>query len=424
MVAFETPRRAIPFRFAFCLVITYAVAIAAVRQGGAQDAADLPGLVRLVLPTELPAVVGIESNIYFDNVMLAVNPANYAVDITCAKGKQQAQRWTLTPKAEDVGQHPLSIVIRDQENRIVARGSTTLRIVAADTHADRPLSVLMIGDSLTNASIYPQHFVELCKNPGNPRVTLIGSHGPGAKVVGGQGAAGNAAEGIAAEVRHEGYGGWTALRFATHFSAKKNDGDPRQRNSPFLYLGEDGKPKLDFARYCEVWSQGAVPNLVTVFLGPNDIFPLDDENLEAGIDTMIGHYDALLAMVRQAGPDIHFAAMLPVPPAATQDAFGANYASGQTRWQYKRNQHRLVERMIAHYGNRESEKVYVIPTHLNLDCALNYPAVTEVANSRSESQVTRLNNGVHPAASGYRQIADTLYAWIKANPFTTQAANR
>lgn len=420
MVAFETPRTTIQFRFAFCLLITYAVAIVEVRQGGAQDAPELPGPVRLVLPKELPAVVGIESNLYFDNVMLAVNPANYAVDVTCAKGRQQAQRWTLTPKAEDIGDHPLSIVIRDQENAIVARGATTLRIVAADTHADRPLSVLMIGDSLTNASVYPQHLVELCKDPGNPRVTLIGSHGPGAKNAVG----GDAPQGIAAEVRHEGYGGWTALRFATHFSATKNDSDPRQRNSPFLFAGEDGKPKLDFARYCEAWNAGSVPDLVTVFLGPNDIFPLDDANLEAGIDTMIGHYDALLAMVRQAGPDIRFAAMLPVPPAATQDAFGANYASGQTRWQYKRNQHRLVERMIAHYGNRESEKVYVVPTHLNLDCSLNYPAVTEVANSRSESQVTRLNNGVHPAASGYRQIADTLYAWIKATSFTTHAENR
>src|SRR5436190_5863610 len=42
--------------------------------------ADLPGLVRLALPPAIDACVGIEANIYFDNVMLVLNVANYAVD--------------------------------------------------------------------------------------------------------------------------------------------------------------------------------------------------------------------------------------------------------------------------------------------------------------------------------------------------------
>jgi lysophospholipase L1-like esterase len=37
---------------------------------------------------------------------------------------------------------------------------------------------------------------------------------------------------------------------------------------------------------------------------------------------------------------------------------------------------------------------------------------TEPANARTEQQVTRLANGVHPSAEGYRQIADTIYAWL------------
>jgi hypothetical protein len=137
-----------------------------------------------------------------------------------------------------------------------------------------------------------------------------------------------------------------------------------------------------------------------------------------------GRRGDLLSMVRSAGPEVEFAVLLPVPPAATQDAFGANYGSGQTRWQYRRNQHRLLECLLERYAGRESEHVHVIPTHLNLDCVHNYPAVTEPANLRSSVQLRRLNNGVHPAAEGYQQIGDSLYAWLKARGKSQSAAPR
>ena len=65
-------------------------------------------------------------------------------------------------------------------------------------------------------------------------------------------------------------------------------------------------------------------------------------------------------------------AFLPVPPAANQDAFAANDASGQTRWQYRRNQHRLVERMLERYASHSPEpsaarRVHLVPTHVGLD---------------------------------------------------------
>src|SRR5258707_14387010 len=98
--------------------------------------------------------------------------------------------------------------------------------------------------------------------------------------------------------------------------------------------------------------------------------------------------------------------MLPVPPAATQDAFGANYAAGQTRWQYKRNQHRLVERMLERYASQKVPGVEVVPTNLNLDCGRNYPAESGLSSLHATEKISRQNNGVHPSASGYYQIGD------------------
>jgi hypothetical protein len=103
-----------------------------------------------------------------------------------------------------------------------------------------------------------------------------------------------------------------------------------------------------------------------------------------------------------------------VPPAATQDAFGANYGNGLKRWQYKRNQHRLVQRMMIKYANLEAENIYIVPTNVNIDCVRNYPQHVVKANARSEQMLMRQNNGVHPDKPGYQQIGDSLYCWIKS----------
>lgn len=51
-------------------------------------------------------------------------------------------------------------------------------------------------------------------------------------------------------------------------------------------------------------------------------------------------------MVRKVDAKTRIGLVPFVPPAGSQDAFGANYGCMQTRWQYKRNQHRVVERLI------------------------------------------------------------------------------
>lgn len=352
--------------------------------------------LRLVLPPVIWSAVGIEANLYFDNVVLALNPTNYAFDITCAKGQQQVERWSFTPSPGDVGDHPLILEVFNERNELLSRGTTVVRVVASPTKR-RALHLLAVGDSLTHASAYTGRLLELGKGDGAPAVQLVGSHGP---------------QGMPGENRHEGYGGWTARRFATHYTPTARQGDYRQRGSPFLYEMPDGSRKLDFTQYCRDVNGGAFPEFVTIFLGPNDIFSNRDDTIEAGIDDMLAHYDQLIAMIRTASPMTRIGVLLPVPPAATQDAFGANYASGQTRWQYLRNQHRLVERMLERYAQRENELIDLVPTHLNLDCARNYPQASVAPNAHAESPVVRLNNGVHPSAAGYRQIGDTVWCWL------------
>jgi hypothetical protein len=122
----------------------------------------------------------------------------------------------------------------------------------------------------------------------------------------------------------------------------------------------------------------------------------------------------MIAGIRAAAPDAKIAILPPVPPSASQDAFGANYHSNQTRWGYLKNQHLAVLRLMQTFGDRENEKIYLVPAYTNLDCAHNFPSTLKAANARNESKIERATNGVHPAPAGYLQIADSIFGWIKS----------
>jgi lysophospholipase L1-like esterase len=362
------------------------------------------GSIRLLLPPRIFAVPGIEMSVYFDNICLVVNRANYLFDVTCAKGTQQAERWTMLPTDADVGQYPWAVEVRDQENRIIARAESILHVVPQDAGAGVPVTFLTIGASETHAAVYPAHLLALCNAEGNPHLTLVGhtlcQKNP--------------------EVRIEGYGGWTAHRFMTHFKPEERPaGDVdwkvwNARGSPFLYSDGQGQFKADFAQYCREFNQGKAPDFVTITLGGNDTFRCTDETIDKTIDTMLTHFDGLIDMIRQVRKDTKIGAVLMYPPAAGQDAFGANYRCGMTYWQCKRNLHRAAERMIEHHGNREVESISLVPVKTNLDCQHNFPTVKAPWNAQTKAEGERLNNALHPAAEGYRQIGDTIYCWMKA----------
>lgn len=355
------------------------------------------GPVRLLLPPVIPAAPGVEANLYFENVVLALNPANYAFDVDCEKGLQLAERWTFTPGPEDAGSYPLTLTVRDAANQIVAEAASRVVVAPPDVGQGKAPSVLLVGDSLTHASIYSRTLLAHGARPETPDLRLVGSHAP---------------KPDQPENRHEGYGGWTAARFATHFTDAPRDAPYRDRSSPFVYRNAAGELGIDFARYCADHLEGQAPDIVTIFLGCNDTFGANDDTIEQTIDGMFAHMDALIAAIQGYAPDTRIGLIAPVPPAASQDAFGANYRNGQTRWQYRRNQHRVVERMAATYGAREDEGISLIPAYLNLDCARNYPGAMAAANARAEEEAFRQNDGVHPAASGYQQIGDSIFAWI------------
>lgn len=354
----------------------------------------------LQLPPCIYAVSGQETNIYFDNIVLAINPDNYVFDVTCAKGVNEARRWTFTPTNEDAGttfDWKLNVI---SDKGVVASGSTKVIVSRADAGAGRKVSVLIVGDSLTHAGVYPARIFALFKQPGNPALKMFGSNGPGYKPQ---------PDGVA----HEGWGGWRWSTFVTKGTAPNVPNPmPNQIASRFL-VKKDGKFVLDLTNYFKQYGDGNPPDFITFQLGVNDVFGATDDNLQGNIKEILGYAKKLVEAARRDAPDAFIGVGLTTPGAKSQDAFGKNYNCGQTRWQYKKNQHALNQAMLDAFKANKDPKLFIVATNINLDCENNFPVTKYSVNKGNKDTVMRQCNGVHPSAAGYNQIGDTFYAWMK-----------
>lgn len=344
--------------------------------------------LRLTLPPAWYGVPGVPMSLYYDNIVLTETPENYRFEVTCDIGKSEARRWTVMPVDKDVGQHTLGVVVKDAQGRELQRAKTVLHVVPRNAGANRNLRLLIVGDSLTAATIYPNEIGRLLSEPNNPKWTMLGTYKPASAKPG---------------VVHEGYGGWTWTSFLTRYDAKldhKLDEKGKRLSSPFLFPAADGKPALDIPRYFRENCAGQLPDVMTVLLGINDCFgasPDDTKAMDKHINGTLDTAEKFLKAFRTAAPRTIFAVGLTTPPNARESGFEANYKGKYHRWGWKRIQHRLVELMLKRFAGREREGIHLVPTELNLDPVDGYPD----------------NNGVHPNTTGYQQIGASFYCWLK-----------
>lgn len=352
----------------------------------ARPAPPVPtGGLRLTLPPTVYAVPGVPMNLHFANVVLAKPEATPAFAVECGVGQPLSNRWTLTATAAQVGKHPLSLRAGLSSGGVQERAQTVVQVIPADAGKSQDIALLIVGDSLTHASAYPNEIARLLAQPGNPKWRMLGTHRPAS---------------AATNVAHEGYGGWTWSRFNTLFNPERPQ--PGSTNSsPFVAAtGPQGKPQLDVAPFIAQRCGGRAPDFVTFLLGINDCFRLkadDPAGLDAGITQMLQQADLLLAAFRKAAPRAEFGVGLTTPGNIRDAAFVANYKQLYNRANWRAVQHRLVERQLAHFAGREAEGIFIVPTELNLDVVAGYPD----------------NNGVHPNVAGYQQIGASFYAWLK-----------
>lgn len=371
------------------LTILILVASASPAFAQQQNTASAPMSLELALPPAIYAVPDVPVGFYYANIVNTNNIYGLKFTVGCPIGKDDGKRWLLNATDQDVGKHPLSVIVKNSQGQLVAEAKTSLCVVPRDAGKQRQIRILIVGDSLTGkGGGYPSVMAQLLAKPGNPEWSMLGTR--------------NSPE--LPTIRTEGYPGWKWEDFLTRYEAKP-DPKNKKESSPFVFAGENGTPGLDVARYMHEQCNGQAPDIVTFLLGINDASRVYNGSeagqnrkiLDQGIDGILKNADALLNAVHAAMPKTALAICI-IPPANSRDAaFATNYQNSRTPSGWKLIQHRMVQRMIEHFKNREKENVFLVPTELFLDIEAGFPD----------------NNAVHPNTTGHEQIGAALYSWMK-----------
>lgn len=352
---------------------------------------------KLYLPETIYAVPGIEMNVYFQNIFLTINHKNFAFDVDCKKGRNDTKRWRFVPDHNDIGEYDWKVTVYNDEG-VVTSGSTKLIVVPENAGEGTNISVLLIGDSLTDMVGYPQHFHELMSRAGNPYFKMIGSHsGIGAPPV---------ADGVAIE----GYGGWSWGSFASERKPVISKNRPYRFNK--FVFEENGKWKLNFQKYFDKYNNGKAPDIVIINLGPNDCFNGTDETIAELTAKSHKYMKAFIEKFRCAAPKSIIGIGL-CGGGASQDGFGKSYGCVNTSWQFERNTdyyRRTTAKIIKEMNDKA---ISTIPVFINIDRENCFPVRDEPVCINSNAMIKRQSNGVHPAREGFNQMADTVYSWLK-----------
>ena len=79
------------------------------------------------------------------------------------------------------------------------------------------------------------------------------------------------------------------------------------------------------------------------------------------------------------------------------------------------NYKQLVDFLLTNYDTPEmrASRIYCIGFNYSIDRTNNFQKTTMKANARSAQIIETWGNGVHPDNTGYYQMGDALYAFIK-----------
>ncbi|MDF2802349.1 MAG: hypothetical protein K0S61_2252 [Anaerocolumna sp.] len=325
--------------------------------------------LKISLPAIIPAVVGNEVNIYFDNIISSTNLKNYQIFVQCPLGGQQEDRWRATPTS--TGSYAMTITIRKNSITIIATATTTI-VVKDKTTGTGNRNVIFMGESTTDQNTYTQEVLNLFGGD-SLDITLLGTRGT-------------------APNNHEGRSGWSTSNYI-------NSDSFNGMTNAFRIGGV-----FDFTGYITARGYTGLDRFI-ITMGINDA--------SQGISnaTTIANYNTIINSVKAYDPNIKIGICLVIPPSKSQDAFATD--NSQKNYYQKLKAYNLSQALIAEFDNRQAENIYIIPINTMLDTVNNMQTTQVAVNARNSTLVTRQSNSVHPATSGYNQMSDGAYFGLR-----------
>lgn len=394
-------------RFAGC-----ALAALAVSSGFAKPA--------FYLPERIYAAPGLELNVYFKEVFDSVVPQNYSYQAFCKKGKSQLERWCFTPAKEDAGKDYELVVNAWNDDGLVAAVTSKVLVAATPSDPGRKVTLALLGDSLTNCG-YQDQVLKDMREAGYTGYTPVGSRASAPD-----------------RVKHDGYGGYSFDTFLTWYKVSEEEvahiQDQAEREqlaalgmpvkiihdwqrdllrSPLVKF-EKGEKVVDIPRWLGKINDGKAPDIVLIELGVNSVFSYrgEPDALRARVRReVLPQAERLLSRLRQDMPEALY--LLCTQPVGTdQDGFAENYGSAWNEVQHRKIIFALNREYDAWVRGKNDPRLLLLPLGHAVDPVDGFIFRKQKASARSEREIGRAVNAVHPSAVGGRQMGDAIAAML------------
>lgn len=339
-------------------------------------------LPNIIFPRKAVAVIGHEFNMYYRNVVQCYNIDDYIISCSISPNPSSifnknntnmlSDCFRITPPEGSEGVYTLRLRLKDKVTGIiVADQTTTLHIIADTTVSGK--TVMFIGDSLTDAGIYP---AEIQHNLSNGGIVSLGTRSDTVMI-------GDAS----LTVNHEGRSGWASYDYTRSVTNYRTDVD-----NPFW---NEASGAFDFSYYMAQQGYDGV-DVVCINLGTNGVTS----------SATIPAIDEMIQSIHQYDSNIKIIVSL-ITQGATQTGFGINVGimSGS---QFDYDAITLVKQYIAKYDGVD-ENVDVSELYFCLDKLNDFDTRTEAVSARNPNTRTVQTNNVHPNKYGYLKFADVYY---------------
>lgn len=323
---------------------------------------------KVAIPDTLYAFVGEKITLYYLNLTYCNNLDDVKVTIDAdGKGVSYTDRWEYVPAKKE--KFDLVVTVSDVNGNVSEK--KTCAIDVKDQSEKERLNVLLIGDStINNGTISKTVFDKALAN--NYSLSLLGTRGNNYAL-------------------HEGRSGWTAKMFVEREEDKEGFKN-------FFYNSETNS--FDFAYYMDLNSYKKV-DCVVIQLGINDVFSCKtDEVLDYSMQQYMSYMSNIINSIKQYDDNVKVVINLILPCSVDESKFLEAYGGEQTAGRCKQNSHTANLNIINNWGNKENEDIFIFYSNLTLD-----------TNNNMDSGG---NGGIHPSKSGYTQIGEQLYSFLRA----------
>ena len=319
-----------------------------------------------VLPSTIPTVLELETNIFWDNILLNTNIKNVSrIDVANSIGGRKnvmEDRWRiLLPKGTTDITQTFNVYF-DNTSKINKSVKANIKVLNKSIGSGLTKKIIFIGDSLTDNNKYEPELINMFADDVMD-IELLGSRG-------------------SSPALHEGRSGWTTKHYCTEESYNN-------RTNAFFNTATS---KFDFSYYMN--NQGYTDvDYVFINMGTNDLANSNSETL--------GYFKEMVQSIKNYNNNISVFIGLCPPLSSQHDNVG-----------FKNKRIQLMQLLLAEFDNRESEKIFINPLVLNFDAKNGFPT-QNITGTRHNEELKVVTDNTHPLNSEYFKMADTIYCVLK-----------